>query len=111
MLTGRQIGISAIIYAAMGLLGVYFDKNFSKDSKITILLMVAGSTVLFETVNYIYTITRNGIPLQLFGFLKIIILEVIFNVLLTIILYPLIKSVGYSLENIFKKKKILTRYF
>lgn len=111
VLTGRQIGISAIVYAAIGLLGVYFDKNFSKDSKITILLMVAGSTVLYETVNYIYIMARNGIPLQLFGFLKIIIIEVVFNVLLTIILYPLIRTVGYAFENIFKKKKILTRYF
>ena len=73
--------------------------------------MVAGSTVLYETVNYIYIMARNGIPLQLFGFLKIIIIEVVFNVLLTIILYPLIRTVGYAFENIFKKKKILTRYF
>lgn len=111
MLAGRQIGISALVFAGIGFLGGYFDKNFSKDSKITILLMVAGCTVLYEVVNYIYTIARNAIPLQLLGFLKILIIEVIFNILLTIIVYPLIKTIGYSLENTFKNKKILTRYF
>ena len=73
--------------------------------------MVAGSTIIFETIVYIYTIARNQIPLQLFGFVKILLIEVVFNVLLTIILYPLIKKLGYSLENIFKKKRALTRYF
>ena len=110
-LTGKQIGISAIIYALIGFLGGYFDKNFSKESKITILLMVAGSTIIFETIVYFYTIARNQIPLQLLGFIKIMLIEVVFNVLLTIILYPLIRKLGCSLENIFKKKKVLTRYF
>lgn len=111
ILTGKQIGISAIMYSVIGFLGGYFDKNFSKDSKITIILMVVGTTILFETVVYLYTIARNQIPIQLFGFVKILVFEVIFNILLTIILYPAIKSVGYYAENIFKKKKFLTRYF
>lgn len=111
VLTGRQIGISALVYAVVGFLGGYFDKTFSKDSKITILLMVAGCTFMYETVVYIYTIARNQIPLQLFGFIKILLIEVLFNVLLTIIFYPLIRKVGYIFEHIFKDKKILTRYF
>lgn len=111
VLTGKQIGISAVMYAFVGFLGGYFDKNFSKDSKITILFMVAGMTFLYELVTYFYNIARNQIPLQMAGFIKIILIEVIFNVLLTIILYPLIRNAGYFFENTFKKKSILTRYF
>lgn len=111
VLTGRQIGISAIMYAVIGFLGGYFDKTFSKDSKLTILLMVAGCTVLYEIIVYVYTIVRNQISLQLLGFIKILLIEVLFNVLLTIILYPLIRKIGYIFEHIFKNKKILTRYF
>ena len=99
------------MFAVIGFLGGSFDKNFSKDSKITILLMSAGSTILFESVVYIYTTIRNLIPVQALGFIKILLIEVIFNVLLTIILYPAIKKMGYFFENTFKKRKTLTRYF
>lgn len=111
LLAGSQIGISALMYVAIAFLGGYFDKNFSKESKMTILLMVAGSTLLYEIAVYIYTIVRNAIPLEFWGFLKIVLIETLFNVLLTIILYPLIKNVGYYLEETFKQKKFLTRYF
>ena len=111
LLTNSQIGISGLLYATVGFLGVYLDKNFSKNSKITILLMVAGTTVLYEVVSYLYIMIRNSIPLEVLGFIKILGIEVLFNVLLTIIIYPVIKSVGNYLEELFKAKKILTRYF
>lgn len=103
ILSNKQIGISALMFVAVGWIGSCFDKNFSKDSKLTILLMVAGATILYEVVVYFYTIIRNLIPLQLLGFIKILIIEVIFNVLVTIIIYPLIKRTGYFLENTFRK--------
>lgn len=111
ILTNKQVGISAIMFVTIGFLGGFFDKNFSKDSKITILLMVAGSTILFETIVYLYTSIRYLIPLQILGFTKIVLIEVVFNILLTIILYPLIRKMEYFLEDTFKKRKILTRYF
>ena len=111
ILTGKQIGISAVMYAGIGFMGGYFDRNFSKDSKITILLMVAGCTLLYETVVYIYFIAKNAIPIEMLGFIKIVLEEILFNVLLTIILYPIIKLSGYYLEETFKRKKFLTRYF
>ena len=110
-LTGKQIGISSVMYILIGFLGGYFDKNFSKDSKITILLMVAGSTIIYETCADIYTCMSNLIPLQIMSFIKVLLIEVIFNVLLTIIIYPLIRVTGDFFETVFKKTKILTRYF
>lgn len=111
ILTSKQVGISAIMFSVIGFLGGYLDKNFSKDSKLTILLMTAGATILFETVVYIYICAKNFIPIQLLGFIKILLIEVLFNVLVSIIIYPLIQKTGYFLENSFKKRKILTRYF
>ena len=111
VLTSKQVGISAIAFALIGFLGGYLDKNFSKDSKITILLMVTGSTIIFETISYIYSCARYNVSAQILGFIRILLIEIIFNVLLTIIIYPLIKSTGSFLEDTFKKKKFLTRYF
>ena len=111
LLIGRTIGISAILYAIVGFLGEYFDKNFSKESRVTIIFMVIGSTILFETGNYLYALFRLGIPFELYSFIKILLIEMIYNTILVIILYPIIQKAGYALENTFKVKNILTRYF
>ena len=44
-------------------------------------------------------------------FIKILSIETIYNVLLIIIIYPLMKLTGYEIENEIKGDKILTRYF
>ena len=43
--------------------------------------------------------------------MRIVIFEVIYNVLITILLYPLIQNLGYKIDRNFKKNNILTRYF
>lgn len=110
-LIGKTIGISGITLCIIGLLAEYFDKNFSKDSKITILLMVVGSTFLYEIGNYLYAIITYDITPEIGAFSKILLLETIFNMFITIILYPLMQKRGYAIEDVFKKKNILTRYF
>ena len=111
LLIGKTIGISGIMLGIIGLLAEYFDKNFSKDSKATILLMVVGSTMLYEIGNYLYGIIQYDITPEIVAFIKILIIEVIFNMFITIILYPLMQKQGYAVEDVFKKKNILTRYF
>lgn len=111
-LIGRNIGISSVMLGIIGLMGGYIDKNFSKDSRLMIMAMVAITTVIYELGFYIiqsivlsYTIAEFTI------FIKTIIIELIFNIVITIIIYPLIKKSGYFLEGIFKENNILTRYF
>ena len=47
---GKSIGISALMLGIVGFVGGYLDKNFSKDSRATIMFMVMGATFLFETI-------------------------------------------------------------
>ena len=108
---GRNIGITSICLAFIGLLGGVFDKNFSKDSRITILLMGTICTVLYEVALYILRNIIIGIDAEVIEFLKILLIEVIYNILLLIILYPIMKFTGYEIENEIKGDKILTRYF
>ena len=108
---GKNIGITSICLALIGFLGGVFDKNFSKDSRITVLLMGAVSTIIYEVVLYIiqYIIIETNI--DIFAFIKILSIEVLYNLLLITILYPLMKFTGYEIENEIKGNKILTRYF
>ena len=108
---GRNIGITSICLAFIGFLGGVFDKNFSKDSRITILLMGTICTVLYEVALYILRNIIIGIDAEVIEFLRILLIEVIYNILLLIILYPIMKFTEYEIENEIKGDKILTRYF
>ena len=99
------------MFGIVGLIGGYFDKNFSKESRITIILMVIGSTIAFETGSYIMQIIKEAINIEILEFIKTLAIEAVYNVTLTIILYPLMQNLGYKMEEIFKVQKILTRYF
>ena len=111
LLIGKSIGISGIMLGIVGLLGEYLDKNFSKDSRVTMILMVIGATIIYELGYYIFQIFKWNIAIEFIPFIKILLIETIFNVVLVIILYPLIQKAGYYLENLFKNKSVLTRYF
>ena len=108
---GTGLGINAIAYGIIGLLAAIFDKNFSKDSRATIMLMVMGATFLFEMIVYVMNFAIFGINIEIINFVKILAIEIIYNLILSIIIYPLLQKFGYYIENIYKGNKILTRYF
>ena len=111
LLLGQQIGINAVTLGLVGFLAGVFDNNFSKDSRMTIMIMVFGSTFLIEVLNYLLNYIFLGINVEIVNFLIILSIEIIYNLILTIILYPLIQKAGYYIENEYKGNKILTRYF
>lgn len=111
-LIGRNIGITSIMLSIVGLIGGYIDKNFSKDSRITVMMMVAITTIIFEIGQYIiqyFVLSYN--TLEIIELIKMTVIEAIYNIIITIIIYPLIKKYGYYIENNFKESNVLTRYF
>ena len=107
----RIIGISAIMLGTVGLIGAIFDKNFSKESRLTIMTMVIVCTIIYELGSYLIGYVIYNYNLELISFIKILAIECLYNVIITIILYPLIKGLGYKIEEEYKGNKILTRYF
>ena len=111
LLLGQAVGISAFLLAIIGLVAEYLDKSFSKDSRIMLMMIVIAGTSFFEIGYYIFKILKYSTALEFLAFIKILIIEIIFNLILTIILYPLIQKMGNKLEDIFKSKRILSRYY
>ena len=108
---GKNIGITSICLAVVGIIGGAFDKNFSKDSRIVILLIGAFCTITYEILLYIFQIIFFNVSAEMFYFLKILTIETIYNIFIIIIVYPIMKNVGYEIESEVKGDKILTRYF
>lgn len=108
---GKKIGITGIMLGSIGIIGSVFDKNFSKDSRMTMMIMVMVSTIIYEIGMYFLNYLIFEINLEIFSFIKILLIEVLYNIILTIVIYPLLQKTGYYIENNYKENKILTRYF
>ena len=111
LVIGTQIGINAIGLGSIGFLAATFDKNFSKDSRATIMFMALGATLIYEIIVYILNYILFSTNIEMINFIRILAIEIIYNLILVIILYPLIQKFGYAIENEYKGNRILTRYF
>ena len=111
LLIEERVGVNLVGLMLIGLIATIFSKNFSKDSRITIMLMTFGSTIIFEVITYFLNYVLFSINVEVFRFISILLVEAIYNVILLIILYPLIQKFGYYIENEYKGNRILTRYF
>ena len=108
---GKSIGISAVMLGIIGFVGGYLDKNFSKDSRITMITMIAITTFLYEIGIIAFNYFINEAQIRIIYVIKTLIIELIYNSIITIIIYPLIMKLGYRIEENFKENRILTRYF
>lgn len=108
---GTKIGITAIMLGIVGILGIIFDRNFSKENRITLTAMVIMATIVFEVGKYILSYFIAKSSLEILTFVQILIVECIYNFIITIILYPLIQKFGNKIETEYRGNKILTRYF
>lgn len=73
--------------------------------------MVAVATVGYEVLQILYSVIKYGVVFNFIMFLLVLLVETLFNVLLVMIFYPILKKVGYYLEDAFKVKRVLTRYY
>ena len=108
---GRKVGISAIMLGIVGLIGGILDKNFSKENKLTIMIMACITTIIYEFGIYFIGFFIYRYQIEIGNFIKILIIESLYNALLIIILYPLMQNLGHKIEEEYKGNKILTRYF
>ncbi|MCI8290936.1 MAG: hypothetical protein HFJ25_01590 [Clostridia bacterium] len=68
-------------------------------------------TIICETTNYLLNVLILETVIEMQAFIRILLVEVLYNAILTIIFYGAILKLGYMLERQFKQKNILTRYF
>ena len=68
-------------------------------------------TILCETITYTLQIILIKSEPAFSEFMKIVLIEAIYNAILAIILYPLIQKAGEITEDIFTEKKSLMKYY
>lgn len=75
------------------------------------MLMTAGATLACEIISYLIQIIIFKLSIDILPFIKIVLIETLYNAMIIIIIYPLIEKAGEILEKVFKEKKILTKYY
>lgn len=112
LLIGKRIGLNAIMLSIAGMISGILDKSFSKESRIMVMTMTFGITIICETINYALQIILLNADFAFITFTKIIVIEAIYNAIIIIILYPLIQKTGNKIEEIFHdRKNALMRYY
>ena len=75
------------------------------------MFMVLGSTIIFEVITYLLNYIFASSNIEIIYFIKTLAIEVIYNLIITIIIYPILQKFGYNIENEYKGNRVLTRYF
>ena len=73
--------------------------------------MVMISTAIFEIGEYIISYFVVKSSFDIIPFIQVLLVECIYNAIITIILYPIMQKGGNIIETEYKGNKILTRYF
>lgn len=75
------------------------------------MVIVMGMTIVYEFILYLLQIILLAVKIDILPFLKIVGIEMLYNMMIVIIIYPIIQSLGKLIERVFKEKKTLTKYF
>lgn len=104
---GVRIGINAISLAITGLAAETLDKNFSKDNRITVMFLTSILTLLAEVIVCVLQVLFCNANIQFLEFTKVIMVEMVYNAILIVIIYPGFLSFGRKIENDFTEKSFL----
>ena len=75
------------------------------------MLMTATVTFITELISYILQVIIFKMSFEIIPFIRIIAVEILFNTMIIIIIYPIIRKLGTILERVFTESKILTKYY
>lgn len=106
MTYGEVVGITPAMLCLIGFIATWFDSLWSKDEKISIIIMVILSTFIFELGSYFIKSLIFSFEIEIHVFFKILFWEEIYNVLLTIIFFGMIKKLGYMMERKLKRSNM-----
>lgn len=104
---GSRIGINAISLGLVGVAAEKLDKSFSKDNRITVMFLTGILTFLAELIIYFLQIVFCNVDIQILSFIKIVLIEIIYNEIIVAIIYPFILLFGSKLENDFTNNSFL----
>ena len=100
---GSVIGFYALIYAYIGYVNGFFRKRFFPDDIKLPLTLIAASDLSYNMLVYFFLFFLRGRFRFGYYFLHIMLPELVYTILVTIVLYFLILRINQKLESIEKR--------
>ena len=75
------------------------------------MVIILGMTCLCEVISYLLQIILFNVQIDMVHFIKIVGIEMLYNMMIVIIIYPILQNAGNLIERIFTENKTLTKYF
>lgn len=110
LFSSQIIGINAISLGAAGLLAGILAKNFSIEHKFTFIIIASLLTFIGESVYYALEIILSEAEVQLIIFIRILLIEIVFNDLIIIIIYPVLNKIGEKLKMMLEDETNYIKY-
>lgn len=108
IINGKCVGETAFLFVLVAIISKILNKNISRENRITLLLNIILVTILYEFLNYIFMCIKLASQIEFLSFAKILVIELLFNTIITIILYPIIQKTGKVLKSIFENDKMFS---
>lgn len=102
---GRNIGLSALIFFYIAIFVGDFNKKFFKDNYLILLVLTVFSTLIYETIIYVFSLFAYSQNLMILYLLKNLFLVTVMNILIGAIIYPILLKINIGFEahrNIFR---------
>lgn len=108
---GNPIGVTAFALIILIELTIALNLLLYVNSRIATMIKILFLTIIFELVKYILRVILLSFDIDLISFGEIVLIEGIYNMLILMVIYPLFKYSGEITDEIYNRKKVLTRYF
>ena len=100
---GNLLGVNALIYMYIGYLNGFFNHIFYDDDVKLPMILITASDLTYGIVTYIIQFLLRGRLNIGYYFTRIILPEVAYTVVVTIVLYRIILAINHKLEAIEKR--------
>ena len=96
---GNVLGLNALIYMYIGYLNGKFNPVFYPEDIKLPLALILGSDFLYGIVNYVILFLMRGRFQMKYYFMSIILPEMVYTILVTLLLYPVVLWLNKKLED------------
>lgn len=104
---GQYLGLFAIGLGIAALISNILKNRINYINRITVSTIIAILTITYNITIYLLNIIVTDINIELMQFIKVVFIEILYNSLIIILIYPILKKKIEKIQEIFEFKNIL----